>query len=163
VNIELDREGVMSTKENKVIIRRFFEEFRTRGELGALNEIFSSEFILQTRRGPRPGPREFLTRMVEQWFTAFPDYQDTILSLVAEGDWVAAHVLFSGTHTGVFEYGGLGPWAPTGKPIQAWEFFLFRLVDGKIVEISALWDRLDFVEQLGLGSAPAPSSAVRPH
>jgi len=41
-----------------------------------------------------------------------------------------------------------------------WEFFLFRLAGDKIVEISALWDRLDFVEQLGLGTAPAPSSPV---
>jgi hypothetical protein len=44
--------------------------------------------------------------------------------------------------------------------MQAWEFFLFRLVGGKIVELSALWDRLDFVEQLGLGAAPAPSAPV---
>ena len=47
--------------------------------------------------------------MIVQWHAAFPDYRDTILSLVAEGDWVAVHVLFSGTHTGVFEYAGLGP------------------------------------------------------
>ncbi len=152
----------MSTEQNKAVIRRYFEEARTKGDLGVVDEIFASEFIRHTRSGTQPGTHENQKRIIVQWRTAFPDYRDTVLSLVAEGDWVAAQVLFSGTHTGVFEYDfkGIGPWAPTGRSMQVWEFFLYRLAGGKIVEASATWDRADFMEQLGLGAEPAPSSSV---
>ena len=146
------------SEENKAVIRRYFEEARNKGDLGVVDEIFSSEFIRHTRRGSRAGSLDAQKDIIVRWRTAFPDYQDTVLSLVAEGDWVAAHVMFSGTHTGVFEFRGLGPWAPTGRSMQAWEFFLYRLSGGKIIEVSALWDQGDFVEQLGLGGAPAATA-----
>lgn len=151
----------MSTDENKRVVRRYFEEARNKGALHVVDEIFAREFLRHTRRGSQPGSPEDQKRVIVQWRAAFPDYLDTILSLVAEGDWVAVQVLFSGTHTGIFEFGGLGPWAPTGKAMRCWEFFLYRLANEKIVEMSALWDRLDFVEQLGLGGVAAPSSPVR--
>jgi predicted ester cyclase len=151
----------MSADENKAVVRRYFEEARNKGALQVVDEIFASGFIRHTRRGSQPDSPEDQKRVIVQWRAAFPAYRDTVLSLVAEDDWVAAQVLFSGTHTGVFEFRGLGPWAPTGRPMRCWEFFLYRLAGGKIVETSALWDRLDFVEQLGLGSASPPSSPVR--
>ncbi|HEV8575431.1 MAG TPA: ester cyclase [Dehalococcoidia bacterium] len=151
----------MSTERNKAVVRRYFEEARNTGALDVVDEIFASEFIRHSRRGSQPGFPAEQKRVIVQWRAAFPDYRDTVVSLVAEGDWVAAHIMFSGTHTGVFEFGGLGPWAPTGKSMQCWEFFLYRLADEKIVEMRALWDRLDFVQQLGLGGVAAPSSALR--
>jgi predicted ester cyclase len=149
----------MSADKNTAIIRRYFEEVRTKGELGVIDEIFADEFIRHTLRGTQTGTPESQKHTITQWRTAFPDYRDTILALVAEGDRVAAHVLFSGTHTGVFEYGELGPWAPTGRSMQCWEFFVYRLADGKIVEQSALWDKLSFQEQLGHGAAAVAPTA----
>ena len=148
----------MSTEGNKAVIRRYFEEARNKGDLGVVDEIFASEFIRQTRRGAQPGIPEGQQRFIVQWRAAFPDYRDTVLALIAEEDWVVAHILFSGTHTGVFESGGLGPYAPTGRPVQGWEFFLYRLAGGKIIEVSALWDRCDLLAQLGFGAALAPAS-----
>ncbi|PKB71632.1 MAG: hypothetical protein BZY87_04525 [SAR202 cluster bacterium Io17-Chloro-G6] len=147
----------MSTEENKAVVRRYFEEARNKGDLGVVEEIFASEYIRKTRRGPQPGTHEGQKEIIVRWRAAFPDYKDVVLSLVAEDDYVAAQVLFSGTHTGVFEFGGLGPWAPTGEHMGVLEFFLYRLADRKIVETSAVWDRFDFVEQLGLGTTPAPT------
>src|SRR5438132_9227994 len=146
----------MATKENKTVVRRYFEEARNKCDLHVVDEIFARDFLRHTRRGSQPSSLEAQKQIIVQWRAAFPDYKDTILSLVAEGDWVVAHVMFSGTHTGVFESGTLGPWAPTGRSMQCWEFFLYRVVGGKIVEVSALWDRLDFLEQLGLGGASSP-------
>jgi len=155
-------EKAIASDENKAVVRRYFEEARNKGALHVVDEIFASEFIRHTRRGgSQPGTPEDQKRIIVQWRAAFPDYRDTVLSLVAEGDWVVAQVLFSGTHTGLFESGGLGPWAPTGRPMQCLEFFLYRLAGGKIVEACALWDRLDFADQLGLGGVSPPPSTVR--
>ncbi len=140
----------MSVEENKAVIRRYFDEVRSQGHLEVVDEIFSADAIRHTINGPQQAVPERQKRVVSQWRTAFPDYKDTILSLVAEGDQVVAHIMFTGTHTGIFEYESLGPWAPTGKLIKCWEFFRYRLADGKIIEASALWDRRDFIRQLGV-------------
>ena len=150
----------MSTDRNKAVVRRYFEEGRNQGAVEVVDEVFASEFIRHSRHGSQPGFPAEQKHLIVQWRAAFPDYKDTIIALVAEGEWVAVHLLFSGTHTGVFEWGGLGPWAPTGQSMQCWEFFLYRVLGDKIVEMRALWDRLDFVQQLGLGSVPPPSSTV---
>ena len=138
----------MSTKR----IRRYFEEARNKGDLGVV-EGSPSDFIRHRRQGSQAGTLEAQKDIIVRWRVAFPDYRDTVLSLVAEGNWVAAQVLFNGTHTGVFEFGGLGPWATTGRSMQVWEFFLYRLAHGKIVENCVLWDRRDFMVQL-VPSAP---------
>ena len=93
--------------------------------------------------------------VITNWRRAFPDYRDEVVGMVAEGDQVAAQIIFSGTHTGVFEYDGMGPWAPTGRAVRLFEFFVYRVLNGKIVETSAVWDRLAFLQQLGIGEAPA--------
>ena len=149
----------MSTVEeaNKAVIRRYFEEVRTQGKLDVIDELFAREF---TRLRPggikRPGQHEGLKGGVATWRTAFPDHRDTILSLVAEGDRVAAQVAFSGTHAGVLHFGQIGPWAPTGRRVEGWEFFHYRLAGGQIVEVAALWDPHDLLAQLGLGATFAP-------
>ena len=37
--------------------------------------------------------------IADEWTTAFPDWRFELLRLVAEGDWVAAHMPYSGTFT----------------------------------------------------------------
>ena len=141
----------MSKERNKAIVQRYFEA-RTNGDLDAVDEIFASSFVRHTPSGSKLGVPEDQKRVIREWRMAFPDYRDTIISLVAENDLVVAHVLFSGTHTGMFEYTlkGLGPWSPTGKSIQMWEMFVYRLKSGKIVEVSSLWDRLELIDALGV-------------
>ena len=49
------------------------------------------------------------------------------------------------THTG--EYRGL---APTGKKFTEASVFIYRIVDGKVVEGWTVSDELDFLKQLGV-------------
>lgn len=75
----------MSTKR----IRRYFEEARNKGDLGVV-EGSPSDFIRHRRQGSQAGTLEAQKDIIVRWRVAFPDYRDTVLSLVAEGNWVAA-------------------------------------------------------------------------
>ena len=88
----------MSLEENKAVVRRYFEEVRSQGRLEVVDEIFAADAIRHTINGPQSAVPERQKLVVSQWRAAFPDYRDTILTLVAEGDQVVAHVMFTGTH-----------------------------------------------------------------
>ena len=69
-----------------------------------------------------PGVTRSGCRGAEQWTTAFPDWRFDLLSLVAEGDWVAAHLPYSGTFTKpIFGV------APTGRFARVDEMVIFRI------------------------------------
>ncbi len=76
--------------------------------------------------------------------TAFPDFRITIEDLIAEGDKVVAHMVFSGTNDGPF----LGR-PSTGKSASWTAIRIYHLADGKIVDTVAMQDRLGLMQQLG--------------
>jgi steroid delta-isomerase-like uncharacterized protein len=80
-------------------------------------------------------------------FVGFPDMQQTIVSLVAEGSNVAMRHQISGTHTGDFL-----KIPPTGKHITGNGVRFFRLDDGKIVETWYDTNLLGLMQQLGLAA-----------
>lgn len=60
---------------------------------------------------------------------AFPDYRWTMQHLIVEGDWVAALVQGTGTHSGTFQ-----GFLPTGRTVMVEEMVFYRVVGGKLVE-----------------------------
>jgi predicted ester cyclase len=76
--------------------------------------------------------------------SAFPDAQETIEDLIAEGDKVMLYATLRGTHRGAF----LGI-APTGRAV-AWKVVVIgRVADGKFAEIWQVHDQLGLLQQLG--------------
>jgi predicted ester cyclase len=76
---------------------------------------------------------------------AFPDAHWEILELIAEGDAVAMHVAWSGTHRGPFM--GL---EPTGRSFSdVHHVYLFRVRGGKVTEYKAVRDDVSLMRQLG--------------
>ena len=71
---------------------------------------------------------------------AFPDLHITVEDTITEGDKVVGRNSLTGTHRGA--YMGL---APTGRRVVYSEIFIFRLAEGRIVEI---WGVVDVVAQL---------------
>lgn len=84
-------------------------------------------------------------KVVEDEIKAFPDFHVTIEDIIAEGDKVCVRLEETGAHTG--EYHGL---APTGNKLDYAVFAIWRIVEGKIVEGWIIYDRLDFLKQLGV-------------
>jgi predicted ester cyclase len=142
----------MSAEENKAVVRRYYEELWNTGDSALVEECFAPDVRIQGHPVGWDGLRDGLAG----WLTAFPDIRHRVDHLVAEGDLVAAHVHFAGTHRGVFHEGDLGTWPPTGRSVDVQEMNFFRLAAGKVVEMWVVWDQVGFAQQLGVSLPPAP-------
>jgi steroid delta-isomerase-like uncharacterized protein len=140
----------MSTDANKTIIRRSIEQLNQRND-AVIDELVADDVTVSTLQaisGDASGPavgRDVVRQGYRRNITAFPDYQVTVEQLIAEGDSVVMHWTHRGTHTGEF----LGVPA-TGREIRGAAISTYRIVDGKIAEVRALWDRAEIWQQLGL-------------
>jgi steroid delta-isomerase-like uncharacterized protein len=131
------------SEQNKTLARRWFEDLFSRGDLAAANEILSAEFVDHLTHEDERGPEE-LKHYVSIYRSAFPDIQDTVEDIVAEGDKVVVRWKSSGTHQG--EFMGV---APTGRHVTFTGMRLFRIADNKIVESWVNIDERGLREQLG--------------
>lgn len=77
----------MSLEENKAIVRRYFEEVRNKGNLDAINELVTPDFVehLSSDEIDFRG-MEKLKQLSLQGLTSMPDRRYTILDIIAEGD-----------------------------------------------------------------------------
>ena len=120
-------------EEGKAMVRRLVEAINAGGEAEAVGELFA----------PRVARR--MKRLFAEFRSAFPDWREEIVELVAEGGTVAGRFRCSGTHLGEF----LGE-TPTGKRMEVEEVFFLRAEDGKFVNFWALEDSMGRMRQLGL-------------
>ncbi len=128
------------SEESKAMARRLVEAINAGDEDAVVDELFA----------PRAARR--VKRLFAEFRSAFPDWHEEIVELVAEGNTVAGRFRCSGTHRGEF----LGA-APTGKRMEVEEVFFLRVEDGKFVDFWALEDSLNRMRQLGLLPSPKRS------
>src|SRR4051812_45556150 len=76
---------------------------------------------------------------------SFPDLRVEVLDLVAEGDRVAAFLLFSATNQGHYRRGGA-----TNRHGSMRAFFIWRVADGRLVESWGVADHFALLQQLGI-------------
>jgi predicted ester cyclase len=126
--------------ENKARVRRMVEAINAGEEAVAVDELFT----------PRTARR--VKRLFAEFRSAFPDWHEEIVELVAEEDTVAGRFKCSGTHLGEF----LGE-APTGNRMEVAEVFFLRSEDGRFVDFWGLEDSLGRMRQLGLIPSPKRS------
>jgi predicted ester cyclase len=124
-------------EENKTMVWRMVEAINAGDGERAVEELFA----------PRAARR--VKRLFAEFRSAFPDWHEEVVELVAEGNTVAGRFKCSGTHLGEF----LGE-APTGKRMEVEEVFFLRAEDGKFVDYWALEDSLGRMRQLGLIPSP---------
>jgi predicted ester cyclase len=141
----------MSVEENKAVVRKYFEECWNKGDLTVMEELIGPESLAHFETGEEQHvTRDQWRDAIVRWRRGFPDIWYVVDHLVAEGDLVAANTRFTGTHRDVLQIGTWGPWAPTGKSVNAREANFFRLVGGQVVEIWIAWDTTTFARQLGV-------------
>ena len=134
----------MSTEENKAIVRRYYEEVFGKGDLPAADEVVAPDLINHSSV-PGPAGLEGLKQRVAALLIAFPDLKFTIEHMIAEGDTVAAHFTARATHKGQFF--GI---PATGKQVTVMAIGMYRIADGKIVEVWGLRDHIATMQQLGV-------------
>jgi predicted ester cyclase len=67
--------------------------------------------------------------------SAFPDYRWELRRAVLEGEWLAVHLHDTGTRSGAFR-GAEGD----GTQVETDEFDMYRIVEGRIVEVEGTAD-----------------------
>ncbi|MEU1017249.1 ester cyclase [Streptomyces sp. NPDC005900] len=94
---------------------------------------------------PRLDNKQFLDLMQQIW-RAKPDLRIDLLDMIAEGEWVASRVRFSGTQTG--ELLGI---PPTGRFVSIDEMILERWDEhGRLLEFHQEADFVGMLTQLGV-------------
>ncbi len=133
---------LMSTENNKTLVRRFYEEGVHNTAL--FDELLAPTYVLHLPGSPLIVGIEQAKQLMVTYTSAFPDLQLTTEDLVAEGDKVAIRNTWRGTHQGAFQ--GL---PPTGKHVTFTGSDFFRFMGGKIAEQWADLDALGLMQQLG--------------
>lgn len=141
------------SEQNKAIVRRSLEEVYNRGNLDAVDELVSEDFLAHTTSQDIRGAMQ-MKQYVRELRRAFPDLHMVIDDQIAEGDKVVTRWTASGTHTGPFQ--GI---PPTGKHGSMSGIDIDYVVGGKAVECWTISDDLSLLQQLGV--VPVPEAAAR--
>ena len=133
----------MSTKENKAIIMRLFDEVFSQGNMEVIDELVAEDVSGQDAAIDETRTIDDVRRVVVLFRTAFPDASYTIHDLIAEGDRVVARWSLTGTHRGTYL-----DVSPTEKRVILKGILIYRLEDEKIVEYWGEIDHLGLMRQL---------------
>lgn len=141
----------MSTNEeahNKATFRRFHDVVNSgNAEIISkmIDELVEPDAMIRTPLPLDLTGAEVLKHVWATLLAAFPDLHLTVEDMIAEGDKVVVRNTVTGTHRG--EYLGL---PPTGKSVTYNEIFIFRFVNGRVVETWGVVDVLSQMKQLGM-------------
>lgn len=82
---------------------------------------------------------------IQTFYSAVPDYKHSIENIFAADDYVVAQLKYTGTFSGKFM-----EIDPTGNNIDYKGIFIFKMINGKIIEVCAVEDDLTRNKQMGL-------------
>lgn len=117
----------MSTQENKLFIRRYFDTFNQGGS-SAVADIVADEHLKEH---------------IAFFEGVFPGYQLTANEMIAEGEKVVVDAALTGTHKG--ELMGM---PPTGKQVRVPFIIIYQVSGGKIVDHTMVADQAGMMQQL---------------
>ncbi len=134
----------MSTEENKVLLRRLYEEVWNQGNMATVDELLAADYVLHDPAHLIHGPEGFKA-YVSAFRAAFPDLHAIVEDQIAEENKAAMRFTAYGTHKG--ELQGI---PPTGKQVILSGINIQRIANGKIVENWVNLDVLGLLQQLGV-------------
>ncbi|MBK6636537.1 MAG: ester cyclase [Rhodocyclaceae bacterium] len=133
----------MSIEANKELVKRFYEAIE-RLEFDALSNMVHEDFVFYPQVDtPFPGVAG-LVESEKKSFEAFESFKFPVVTLIAEGDKVAAYMYFEGKNHCAESLGI----PPTGRDIRISLLHMLTIKDGKIVEKRAHFDMGDVKRQL---------------
>ena len=132
----------MTTEANKAVIQAFYDAINRR-EFDLLEQYCHPELKFYHQIDtPHHGVAGFVASEKKN-LDAFDDWTMPIVEMIAEGDKVAAYLVFQGIHSGLHQ--GI---PATGKKLRFSLLMLLTLKDGKIIEKRAHFDLMDARNQL---------------
>ena len=119
----------MSVDENKLLVRRYYQEVVNTGNVNQLAEFISPAYVEVHNNTRHPIGLEGAKEHILGVRDTYPDLHLTVEQQIAEDEWVVTRVTARGTHQGVW----LGM-RPTGVKVEMTAVNIDRVVDGRIVE-----------------------------
>jgi predicted ester cyclase len=127
----------MSTETNKAVVKAFYAALE-RADFAALGQYCDKDFIFYSQVDtPKPGVDGFIASE-RAFFEECVDWKMPIHHMVAEGDQVAAYLVFEGTY------------APTQRALRFSLLMLLTLKDGLLIEKRAHFDPQEIGQQMGV-------------
>ena len=133
----------MNAHDNKALVRRFYAEVVSAGDLSRVEEFIAPEYLDHNAEDAGRGPGA-LRGHIEALRRTFPDFSLQIDEVIAEGDKVVTRVSGCGTHR--------GEWMkirPSGAVVRVKGINIDRIVDGRIVEHWGEADTFNMLCQMG--------------
>ncbi len=135
-------------EKNKFIVRNYLEEVWNKKNPAALERFIAPDYVRHCEAMPPPLQELRGIQGLEQMYTmtmaSFPDWDEQIEILAAEGDKVAYL-----SRARAIQKGPLGQFPAGGKSFSVTIIGIHRLADGKIAETWATWDNVALLTQLG--------------
>lgn len=119
----------MSNEENKLLVRRYYEEVVNTGAVEKVPQFVSPEYSEVHDNARHRLGLEGAKEHVIGVRRTYPDLLLTVEQQIAEGEWVVTRVTMRGTHRG--EWMGI---QPTGMPLEVTAVNIDRVVNGRILE-----------------------------
>lgn len=123
----------MTEAAGKGLVRRFYAEAINERDLDAVERLLTEDFTHNGERRGCAGQRQ----VVAGFLAGFSDLRNEILFMLAEGDLVAAHQRWTGTHDG--EFAGL---PASGRPVAFTSTAVLRIEGERLAEA---WDEVDML------------------
>jgi steroid delta-isomerase-like uncharacterized protein len=134
----------IAVEENKQLVRSFYAEVINGRDVDAIDRLLSPDF---THNGETRG-REGQKDAVRAFLDGFSDLDNRIEVILGEGELIAAHQRWSGTHDGKF----LGV-AATGRHVSFGSTAILTVREGRIAAA------IDVVDIAGLMAQLSPTAA----
>jgi predicted ester cyclase len=138
----------MAAVDNKRLIVQTWDELINRRNLALLDTIYSPGYLARAAAGEVPTLAQ-MRAILDELFTGFPDLRVEVTHALAEGEFVATHESWYGTHRGPFR-----GHTPTGKPIARASMHIFRLSAGKVDDEWAVGESFESLVTTGYISQP---------
>jgi steroid delta-isomerase-like uncharacterized protein len=138
---------------NAGIVRRLYEEYLNQNRAEVLPELVSENVVLHAVTEEQ-GITAYAA-LTERLRIAFHQMHFTLLDVIACDDRVVVRWTMHATHAGP-----LAGIPATGKPVQQRANVIYRMEDGKIVEIWAQVDQVGMLRQLGIDPLASVKAAA---
>ena len=131
------------------LVRKSHEEVWSKGNLAVADEIYSRKIVRHSADQTDEIGRDAYKRFIVGTREAFPDWTETVESIIASRDLVATKVVIKATMTGSLN-GPAGQLPPTGNDFELSAAVFYRITDGMIAEIWSYYDSVPILKTIGV-------------
>jgi predicted ester cyclase len=117
------------------LVRRFYRDAWNRCDEEAVDELLAEDFAFRGSLGDEEQGRDGFRAYRDRVRTAFPDFYNEIIDLVAEGNQAAVRLRCTGSHEGE-----LFAIAPTGRAVTYDAAAFLRSRGGQLCDVWVLGD-----------------------